>query len=213
MTGHIDTFKIGKVTYIPLHVIPKTHRTIFKPVKKVTPPVIKINDKFYVPVNKNAKVIVVEGKKYIPVHIAPQHVNTTVHIHPKSDEPVTTFKIGNKTYIPLEVIPKTFAPAFTKKKPTHVISVNGAHYIPTKNAKAVIVDGVKYIPVRKSPENLDVHHVISTTKEDINTFKIGNKTYLPLNAIPKAYHNVFNPPKKVTKPLQKPPKAVISING
>jgi hypothetical protein len=32
--GHIDTFKIGKITYIPLNVIPKVHRTVFKPVLK-----------------------------------------------------------------------------------------------------------------------------------------------------------------------------------
>ena len=25
-TGHIDTFKVGKITYIPLNVIPKVHR-------------------------------------------------------------------------------------------------------------------------------------------------------------------------------------------
>jgi len=66
-------------------------------------------------VKKNAKPIIVEGRTYIPVHVAPSHLNTSTSIHPKTDEQVTTFKIGNKTYIPLEVIPKTFAPAFTKK--------------------------------------------------------------------------------------------------
>jgi hypothetical protein len=39
-TGHIDTFKVGKITYIPLNIIPKVHRQAFKTVKKVTPPVI-----------------------------------------------------------------------------------------------------------------------------------------------------------------------------
>jgi len=212
-TGHIDTFKVGKITYIPLNVIPKVHRQVFKPVKKVSPPVIKINGKFYIPEKKNAKPIVVEGRTYIPVHAAPSHLNTSSSIHPKTEEPVTTFKIGNKTYIPLEVIPKTFAPAFTKKNKTSVISINGAHYIPVKNPKKIVVDGVTYIPVRKAPSNLDVHHVISSNGEDHTTFKIGNKTYIPLKAIPKVYRNTFSPTKKLSKPLVKPPKAVISING
>jgi hypothetical protein len=79
-TGHIDTFKVGKITYIPLNVIPKVHRKIFKPVKKVSPPVIKINGKFYIPEKKNAKPIVVEGRTYIPVHTAPSHLNTSSSI-------------------------------------------------------------------------------------------------------------------------------------
>jgi hypothetical protein len=88
-------------------VIPADKREKFLP-KKATAPVIRVNGGLYVPVKKDVKPIVVEGKTYIPVRIAPSNVSVTNIVKPKTDEPVNTFKIGNKTYIPLEVVPKKF---------------------------------------------------------------------------------------------------------
>lgn len=48
--GTIKTIKVGNVTYVPLNVIPKVHRTAFKPVVKKNPLIIiKINGKIYKP--------------------------------------------------------------------------------------------------------------------------------------------------------------------
>lgn len=53
---------------------------------------------------------------------------------------VETLKIANVTFIPLNVIPKAYKPAFKDVKipvkpnnPTHEIQVNNKHYVPIKN--------------------------------------------------------------------------------
>lgn len=74
---------------------------------------IKINDQHFVPVNdKSIKPKVVDGVKYIPVYQAPDHVNKTSAISPNKPGTINTFKDGNVTYIPLNVVPKVFKPIF-----------------------------------------------------------------------------------------------------
>lgn len=70
-SGKIETIKIDGITYIPLHVIPHEHRRNFKPKKRIIPfsnPVIKINNRHFVPINHNKiKPVEIEGVVYIPV--------------------------------------------------------------------------------------------------------------------------------------------------
>ena len=138
--GKIDTFKIGEITYIPIKVIPKDDRKIFNP---FTAPkvIININGNHYVPItDKTVKPVVVDGKTYIPVKVAPESANKTNAIVPKKTGPIDTFKIGNTTFIPMNVIPKVFRPLFKTKIPTKaptkgtpVITINGKNYVPIKN--------------------------------------------------------------------------------
>lgn len=115
---------------------------VFKP-KKFTPTkvVIKINGENFVPVKaSNNKPVVIEGKTYIPVKKATEkQISSSTPINPKKEGPIDTFKVGNVTYIPLNVVPKKFTPLFKKNIPvstttptvsrpnnaTHVINVNG----------------------------------------------------------------------------------------
>ena len=212
-SGHVDTFKIGNKTYVPVSAIPRVFRPLFKPVLKAAPkPIIKINDEHYIPVTgKAAKPIVVEGKTYIPVIRAPESANVSKAISPTKEGPINTFKIGNKTYIPLNVIPKVNRAAFkpVKKSTPPVIAINDDFYIPVKkaSAKPVVINGRTYIPVTKAPETMNITAPIYPKKEGaVNTFKIGNKTYIPLDVVPKVFRPAFKPGKKVTPP-------VIAING
>jgi hypothetical protein len=63
----------------------------------------------------------------------------------------------------------------------------------------VIVDNVKYIPVKKAPENTDTSTPINpkTSEKPVNTFKIGDKTYVPEKMIPKVFKTAF----EVSKPV------------
>lgn len=115
---------------------------VFKP-KKFTPTkvVIKINGENYVPVKtSDYKPVVIEGKTYIPVKTADEkQIKSNTPINPNKNGPIDTFKVGNTTYIPLNVVPKKFTPLFKKNIPTtpktptvsipnnatHVINVNG----------------------------------------------------------------------------------------
>ena len=122
-SGNIETFKVGKITYIPLNVIPKVYRAVFKPVKKVAAKkssvntVIRINGEHYVPIkNKTVKPIVVEGVTYIPVHTAPESANKSSAIVPKKIGHIDTFKVGKITYIPLNIIPKVYRQGFKPVK-------------------------------------------------------------------------------------------------
>ena len=165
------------------------------------------------------KPVVVDGKTYIPVHPAPESANKTNAIVPKTNGTVNTFKIGNKTYIPVSVIPKVFRPMFKNKVPapvvpksTPVIAINGEHYIPITNetVKHITFDGVTYIPVHKAPETLQINKTIAPkSKGPINTFKIGEKTYIPISVIPK----VFRPAFKNKQAPPKQPLPVIKVNG
>ena len=96
----MNTFKVGKVTYVPLVVIPKVYRRVFNykvtSIKKSNTPVIKINGGHYVPVRgKNIKPITVEGITYIPVHPAPKHIDTSKAIVNENEGSINTFKIGS----------------------------------------------------------------------------------------------------------------------
>lgn len=115
---------------------------VFKP-KKFTPTkvVININGENFVPVKtSNNKPVVIEGKTYIPVKTATEkEISSNIPIKSNKEGPINTFKVGNVTYIPLNVVPKKFTPLFKKNIPatpttptvsrpnnaTHVINVNG----------------------------------------------------------------------------------------
>ena len=110
--------------------------------------------------------------------------------------------MGNKTYIPVSVVPEVYKPIFTGKpvKPTPsvissiVIKVNGKNYQPvtTKGLKELVVDGHKFIPVKKvEPESIVGNKTIGTNGAKINTFKIKDTTYIPKVVVPKVYHAVF----------------------
>ena len=142
ISGPVNTFKLGNVTYIPKEAVPKEVLPVFKP-KKLTPTkvVININGENFVPVKaSNNKPVVIEGKTYIPVKKATEkQISSNTPIKPNKEGPIDTFKVGNVTYIPLNVVPKKFTPLFKKKIPvtpttptvsrpnnaTHVINVNG----------------------------------------------------------------------------------------
>ena len=115
------------------------------------------------------------------------------------------------------MIPKAYKPIFANKpvkvnnQTLHnsIIKINGGHYVPYlgEASKPVVIGGIKYIPVREATECQDVSSAISTTFDGkINTFKIGNKTYIPLAVIPKAYKAVFT--HKI-EPLEKPVPRIV----
>ena len=114
--GKVETIKIGNVIYIPLSVIPKVYRQVFRNkvvVKKVAnnaTHVIIVNGKNYVPVNNQTlRPVVIGGIKYLPVYKAPAHkLDSLLPISAKTSQPVDTFKIKNVTYIPASIIPRAF---------------------------------------------------------------------------------------------------------
>lgn len=93
--------------------------------------------------------------------------------------------------MPTTIIPKLLLPLY--KKSTPVVKVGEKFYVPLKNQTVVplSVDGVKYIPVKPAnPAKHDLESAITAkTKPNVtvNTFKIGNLTYIPLKAVPKVY--------------------------
>ena len=109
------------------------------------------------------------------------------------------------TYIPLKVIPKVFRPAFKNKvapkvkavpnNATHVITVNDKHFVPITNVtvKPVVVGNTTYVPVYvANASKLDVLKPIAPkTTEKVDTFKIGNVTYIPKSIIPKVFQPLF----------------------
>ena len=217
--GQIDTFKKGNITYIPLDVIPKKHRAVFKPKpsKNQVPlknykAIIKINGENYIPITKKSiKPIFIKNVTYIPVRTAPNNSNNQTVIVPKSKSPIETFKIGEITYIPLNVIPKKQRAVFKPKVKSSakkssektVIRINGKHYIPIKNmtVKNIVVNGVNYIPVKEGPNHVNKSSaIIPKSNRDIDIFKKGDITYIPFNVIPKKHRAVFNPVKKVSPP-------------
>jgi len=72
-----------------------------------------------------------------------------------------------------------------------VISVNGNNYKPVtnQNVKPVVIEGVKYVPVTVVSPTKNVTPVVK--KEDVNTFKIGNTTFVPSTVIPVVYQPSF----------------------
>jgi hydroxymethylpyrimidine pyrophosphatase-like HAD family hydrolase len=120
--------------------------------------------------------------------------------------------LGNKTYIPIHVVPEVYKPIFTGKpvKPTPavisttVIKVNDKNYQPIteKGHKELVVDGNKFVPVKKvEPESVVGNKTIGTNGAKINTFKIKDLTYIPKVVVPKVYHAVFtHNVKKVKTP-------------
>ena len=154
----VNTFKVGNTTYIPTSVIPNTYLPIFKnqPVKAtpktVSQYVININDKTYKPItNETTKSVKIDGKLYIPVHREVNSVEDKKVITPNHhDDKVNTFKVGEKTFIPLAVVPKVLKSVFAYKvtlpvkndtKPTPVIKINDQHFVPVtdKSVKPIVV--------------------------------------------------------------------------
>jgi len=172
--GPIDTFVKGNVTYIPISVIPKKFRSVFKAKvvtkSKVSKPkavkpnnpthVIIINGKKYVPINNQTKkVLKFDGATYIPVYSAPKNSSRLIPVKTTFKGPVNTFKLGNITYIPFKAVPKSMIPIFKPVKkqvasPNPVIKINGLHYVPVKavNFKPIVIDGVTFIPVKKASQ-------------------------------------------------------------
>ena len=100
---------------------------INKPVKvtkqSVEKYVISVNGKTYKPITTDSqKQIVVAGVKYIPVHIVEKsEVGKKSVIVPNQEQKVSTFKIGNKHYIPLTIVPKVYSAIFNYKvKPVKI---------------------------------------------------------------------------------------------
>lgn len=188
--------------------IPIIHRSIFKnairKLNKKVKPVIQINGEHYIPVaNKTVKPIVIKGVTYIPVRAAPKSAKRSSAISPKTTSHIDTFKIKNITYIPLSVVPKVYRAVFKptkkvvpKKTSKTIIKINGEHYTPIKkkSVKPIVVNGITYIPVHTAPNNANKKSaIVPKTKGHIDTFKIGEITYIPLNVIPKVHRTVFKP--------------------
>ena len=214
-----------------MNVVPKVYAPIFKnkPVaatkENANNHVIKINGKAFRPVlNGTHSRVIINGVQYIPVHHTENVRNKSV-IETNNVKKISTVKIGNHTYIPISAVPKVYRQVFTinvkplkptpPKPITRVIKVNGDFYVPiTKKAvKPIVVDGVKYVPVKSAPESVVIKKPIAIkSKGKVNTFKIGEYTYVPLKVIPKTYKPIFlNKPVKVTK--KSLTKTVIKVNG
>jgi len=102
----------------------------------------------------------------------------------------------------LKVVPKVYKAIFENIKvpvtnttlKTTAIKINGNLYKPVVNEthKQVVVAGVTYIPVHKSKANDTIKTKIEINQQGkVNTFNIGNKTYIPLKCVPKSYAGVF----------------------
>jgi hypothetical protein len=64
--------------------------------------------------------------------------------------------------------------------------------------KPLVINGVTYIPVSTTPSHANKSSVIVPKKNvNIEIFKKGNITYIPLNVVPKVYRAVFKPAKKI----------------
>jgi hypothetical protein len=61
------------------------------------------------------KKIVLDGTTYIPVRIANKSLDKKNAIVPQVDGPIHTFKVGDKLYMPLKVVPKVYAPIFRNR--------------------------------------------------------------------------------------------------
>ena len=139
----------------------------------------------------------------------------------KKEGNITTFKLGNNTYIPLDVVPKTYAPIFVNKpvpvnnQTLHntVIKVNGGNYVPITNKtfSPVVINKVSYIPVKPATEAHNVSKAIQTSFDGkVNVFNFGNKTYIPVDVIPKVYKPVFT--NSIVPAVKSVPKIVIKVN-
>ena len=183
--------------------------------------VITVNGEQYHPItNKKVKPIIIDDKVYIPVHKPAKALEVKNPITPTKEGKINTFNMGGHTYIPLSVVPKVFKPIFINKPvkvtqealKTTTIQINGGHFLPVsdKQHKVVILDGVKYIPVKQVPESHQAKHPIVTSFEGkINTFKIDGKTYIPLSVVPKVYAPLFT--HKIAPAVTPVPKIVISV--
>lgn len=74
------------------------------------------------------------------------------------------------------------------------------------------IDGKTFVPVKAAPVQVDTSSPVKPKIQGpINTFNIGNHTYIPLRAIPKLHRAVFIP-KNETKRTA-PITTVIKVNG
>ena len=82
--------------------------------------------------------MVVDGVSYVPVRLAPKKLNTTNAIIPDVSGKINTFHVGKQLYIPLNVVPKVYAPIFKNRiVPVNnqtvantVIQCNGNYFVP-----------------------------------------------------------------------------------
>jgi len=116
-----------------------------------------VNGANYIPIRgQQVKPLTIHGVKYIPVYPAPKHIDTSKAIVNENEGSINTFKVGNKTYIPLSIVPKLHTAVFRNK----VAPVNP---INNRTVKPVTLDGVTYLPVHKAPVYVDVKKPLKPT--------------------------------------------------
>jgi hypothetical protein len=197
-----------------------------KPKTKSAPilTVIKVNNVHYTPIiNGNVKPIKIDGKFFVPVNKAPESLDVKNPLKPTKSGKVNTLKIVGQTYIPLAVLPKVYRPIFLNKPvkvtpasvKNHVISINGKTFKPITDSvnNQIVVGGKVYVPVHNiETVNIGTKNVITPNQATkVNTFKIENKTYIPLEHIPKSYRPIFNCKVKQVKVVRS--SIGITING
>lgn len=104
----------------------------------------------------------------------------------------------------MPVFKNTPVKATPKTVNQYVIEVNGKTYKPITNttSKPVTFMGKLYIPVyREKYSIIDKKVIAPNSGENVNTFKVGPKVYIPLSAVPKVFTPVFC--YKVQLPAQK----------
>ena len=115
-----------------------------------------------------------------------------------------------------------YAPIFRNKKVSvtnenaekHAIKINGKTYKPITHGthRQIVINGTSYIPVYKVKSSA-VKSVISVNSpKKVNTFTVGEITYIPAHVVPKVYKPLF---KFKVLPYKKPvvPTTTIRING
>lgn len=119
--------------------------------------VLKVNNVAYTP-NPNVKPIKIEGKTFVPVNKAPEHLEIKNPLLPSKSAKVNTVNVAGQNYIPLASLPKVLKPIFlnetVKVTPTsvnnNVIAINGKTFAPITNTtnNQIIVAGKVYTPVK-----------------------------------------------------------------
>lgn len=121
----------------------------------------------------------------------------------------------------MPVFKNTPVKATPKTVNQYVIEVNGKTYKPITNttSKPVTFMGKLYIPVYREKNSVEDKKVVAPNSgENVNTFKVGPKVYIPLSVVPKVFKPVFCykvplPAPKGTTPKGTTPPKVIAING
>ena len=106
-----------------------------------------------------------------------------------------------------------YAPIFRNKKVSvtkenaekHAIKINGNH-------RQIVINGTSYIPVHKVKSSAGKSVISVNSPKKVNTFTVGEITYIPAHVVPKVYKPLF---KFKVLPYKKPvvPTTTIRING